>query len=227
MPSAQIREPSGSDPKFFKGPFLAFIIFLPLFFLFIILILLAMQYKQLRAFVSPNPIVLATIPISKDAESKSLSKVMSFFSIDSSARISDTLSLSAEEINHLIRVSKPLALLKLDYHMEIEDTFLVARNSLPVQHLSGVLALLAKVLHVNGYLNSEIKGYASLEKNKISLVPVSATMNGIVAPVSVINRKGGIDPSEWIEDRELYARALSQLSEIKVRNGTLLFIKLP
>jgi hypothetical protein len=70
-----------------------------------------------------------------------------------------------------------------------------------------------------------MKGYVSLEKGKISLVPVSATMNGIVAPVSVLNRKGGIDPTEWIEDRGLYNRALSQLSEIKVQNGTLVFVK--
>ncbi len=224
MSSSESHDPGGSHPTFFKGSFLIFLLFLPAFLFIILTILIAMQYKQLRAFVSPQKVELVEIPISPEAEVKAVSRVSTFLSQGGH----DTLSLSSDEINHLLRSSKSLSALHLDYHMDFQDTLLVARNSLPVDHLNGVLSLLAKTLHIKGYLNSEMKGYISLEKGKISLVPVSATMNGLAAPVSVLNRKGGgIDPAEWMEDKEAYNRALNLLSDIKVRDGSLLLIKKP
>jgi hypothetical protein len=221
----------GSDPTFFKGSFLIFLIFLPAFLLIILTLLLAMQYKQLKAFTSPNAVEMATVPKSPEAEAKVYAKVHAFFAADSSAKDStakggtDTVVLSAEEINHLIRTSKSLSELNLDYHMDMVDTLLVARNSLPVTHLNGVLSLLSKVLHVRGYLNSDMRGYPSLEKGQVSLIPVTATMNGLQAPVSVLNRKGGIDPSEWVADRSFYDQAVARLAGIKVYKGSLLLIK--
>lgn len=223
MPPKIVVQEGGSDPTFFKGSFLIFLIFLPCFALIIITLLLSMQYKQLRAFISPHPMELATVPKSPEAEAMVLTKLHGFFAVAGS----DTLSLSVEEINHLIRTSKTLSGLDLDYHMDLQDTFLVARNSLPATHLQGILALLTKVLRVKGYLNSEMKGYASVDKGQVNLIPVSATMNGIDAPMSVLNRKGGVDPAEWVDDKDFYAQASGHLAAIKVRNGHLLLIKHP
>jgi len=182
-----------------------------------------MQYKQLRAFISPHPMELVTIPKSPEAEAAVLAKLHGFFTVGGT----DTLSLSVEELNHLIRTSKTLSALDLDYHVDLQDTLLVVRNSLPATHLQGILALLAKVLHVKGYLNSDMKGYATVDKDQVNLIPISATMNGVDAPMSVINRKGGVDPAEWVEDKDFYNQVLSHLAAIKVRNGHLLLIKHP
>lgn len=186
-----------------------------------------MQYKQLRAFVAPQAIELVTIPVSREAEVQVVTKLRDFFTPGSDDSLSDTLALSVTEINHLIRTSQSLEALHLDYHMDIQDTLLVAHNSLPVDRLNGLLSLLAKTLHVKGFLNSEMRGYVSLTKDGVNIVPVSATMNGVAAPISVLNRKGGIDPSEWIADRDFYRRCLARLSGIAIRNGSLLFIKRP
>ncbi len=150
-----------------------------------------------------------------------VAKIHRFFSTDSL----DTLALSVEEINHLIRSSKSLNALKLDYHLDMQDTLIIARNSLPVSHLDGILSFLSKFLGVTGFLNSEMRAYPFLDKGIVTLVPVSATMNGIEAPVSVINRKGGIAISEWIEDQDFYHQVLSHLAAVKVRQGSLLIIK--
>ena len=102
---------------------------------------------------------------------------------------------------------------------------MVARNSLPVEHLNGVLATLAKLLHVHGYLNSEMKGYAKVEGGNLYLVPVVAKMNGIMAPPSVLSSKGKIDVREWIADKEGFDRAMQRLADIKIRAGHLLLIR--
>jgi hypothetical protein len=227
LPSPAEPVVAGSDPNFFKGSFLVFLLFLPAFLLIILAILVAMQYKQLRAFVSPNSMELFKVPVSSEAQAQVVAKLRAFSSQGEGDTFGDTLALSAEEINHLLRSSPSLEALQLDYHMELKDSLLIARNSLPVERLHGALSFLAKTLRVRGFLNSEMRGHVEFEKNKIKLVPISATMNGVVAPVSVLNRKGGVDPAEWIEDKEFYTRFVGLLSAIEIRNGSLLFIKRP
>jgi len=187
-----------------------------------------MQYKQLRAFVSPTPIQLTSIPKSADAEEKVLEKLHSFFANENKTQLQpDTLALTTEEINHLIRTSESLSALKLDYHLELEETTLVARNSLPSSHLIGVLSLLSKVLRVEGYLNSEMEANLTFEKDEIKLMPLAAKMNGLDAPVSVLNRKGGVDLSEWIADQGFYHLVLSRLQAVQIRHAQVLLIKKP
>jgi hypothetical protein len=170
---------------------------------------------------------LFKVPVSSEAQAQVVAKLRAFSSQEEADTLADTLALSSEEINHLLRSSPSLEALQLDYHMELKDSLLIARNSLPVERLHGALSFLAKTLRVRGFLNSEMRGHVEFEKNKIKLVPISATMNGVVAPVSVLNRKGGVDPAEWIEDKESYTRFVGLLSVIEIRNGSLLFIKRP
>jgi hypothetical protein len=79
-------------------------------------------------------------------------------------------------------------------------------------HLNGVPSLSGSTLST-GYLGSDMRGYPSLEKGQVNLIPVTAAMNGLQAPASVLNRKGGT------------CRAVARLAGIKVRTGTLLLIK--
>ncbi|MDB5048686.1 MAG: hypothetical protein JWO30_1757 [Fibrobacteres bacterium] len=194
---------------------------MPAFIFIIALMLVTMQYKQLHAFVSDRPMQMATVPVSPEAQIKVRADVMAFFA-DTSR---DTLSMSTEDINHLTRTSKALADLRLDYHLSLEDSLVVARNSLPVSTLHGTLGTLAKLTRIKGYLNSEMKGYPELKDGKITMVPVGAVMNGIPAPVSVLDQKGPLDFREWVSDKDSYDQALARLADVKVQGGRLLLIK--
>jgi len=214
-----------------KGPFFVFLLLLPAFLVLVFFILMAMQYKQLKALVAPRPEELPLVQTSPESRARVRAELDSFLSApgpvpDAASRnTQDTLALDAAELNDLIRSSDALEKLHLDYHLSLEDTLLVARNSLPVEHLSGVLATLARLLHVHGYLNSEMKGYPKLEGGDLSLVPVVAKMNGIVAPPSVLSSKGKIDAREWVADKDGFDRAMQRLADIKIRGGRLLLIR--
>ena len=238
-----------------KGPFFIFLLLMPAFIVVIFLILVAMQYKQLKALVSPDPVGLSEINSSPESRARVLARLDSFLlaprplpiepgpmvppvsaAQPASAAPSasgpaivrngqDTLSLDPADLNDIIRGSESLEKLQLDYHLSLEDTLLVARNSLPVDRLSGVLATLAKVLRVHGYLNSEMKGYPVLEAGKIYLVPVAAIMNGVPAPPSVLSSKGKLEPREWVTDKQAFDRVTAGLSAIKIRGGRLLLIR--
>lgn len=215
-------------PAFFKGPFLLFVLFVPCFLLLIFALLLAMQYKQLRAFISPQPIELEVIPKSLESEVAILNRVHEFFAAENKVKgLSDTLTLSVADMNHLVRTSQTLSSLNLDYHLDLLDTIFIARNSLSSSHLSGILSLLSKVLNVKGYLNSEMKAYPVIEKGAIKLMPLAAIMNGLDAPVSVLNRKGGVEISEWVTDQTFYHLVLSRLQSVQIRDSKLLLIKQP
>lgn len=194
---------------------------MPAFLLLIVLLLLVMQYKQLRSFVSEKSMPISAVPASIEAQEAVLAKVRGFIA-DTAA---DTLSISSDEVNHLIRTSRSLNELKLDYHLELEDTLLVARNSLPVTSMHGLPALLAKVTGIRGYLNSVMKGYPELKEGRITMVPVSAVMNGVPAPASVLTSKGMLDIREWVADKAIYDQAMAVLAEVKIRAGLLLLIK--
>jgi hypothetical protein len=207
---------------------------MPAFIVLIVAILMAMQYKQLKSFVSPRPMEMATVPESPQSQEQVRAKLRHFLAEAPAApgqaparpgNRPDTLELSAEDVTHLIRSSSSLADLRLDYHIDMKDSLLVARNSLPVAALREPLATLAKVMRVTGYLNSEMQGYPALEDGKVIIVPVSAIMNGMPAPVSVLDVKGKLDLRAWVSDKDFYDRALAELADIKIRGGRLLLIK--
>ena len=211
-----------------KGPFFIFRLMMPAFLGLIILLLVAMQYKQLRSFVSDKPMPLDSIPDSPEAQEKTRARILGFLkSRETDSAASDTLVVSAEEINHLAKNSKTLSDLRLDYHLDLKDTLLIARNSLSVDRLQGFMSTMARLLRVKGYLNSEMKGYPDLKDGKLVLVPVSAVMNGQAAPVSVLDSKGKLDVRDWIADKDAYDQAIANLAEVKIRDGRLLLIKKP
>jgi hypothetical protein len=221
-----------------KGPFFIFLLLMPAFVVVIFMILVAMQYKQLKTLVSPRPAELPEVQTSPQSQARVLSRLDSFLlapgpvpnapspaAPSAAGNAQDTLALSARDLNDLIRGSEALEKLHLDYHLSMEDTLLVARNSLPVERLNGVLATMAKLLRVRGYLNSEMKGYPMLDGGKLYLVPVSAVMNGVAAPPSVLSSKGKLEPREWVTDKEAFDRAAARLSALKIRGGRLLLIR--
>ncbi|MDB5102455.1 MAG: hypothetical protein JWP91_144 [Fibrobacteres bacterium] len=224
------RFSGGMQPPPAKGPFFIFLLMMPAFILLIILLLVVMQYKQLHSFVSPQPMPLSVIPDSPEAQERARARITDFLgdtardSATTAVHRPDTLIVSAEEINQLARSSRTLSDMKLDYHLDLEDTLLVARNSLPVEHLRGFLATMARVLRVKGYLNSEMKGYPEFKDGTITIVPTSAVMNGQAAPVSVLG-KGKLDVRDWVEDKAVFDRALAHLADVKIRDDHLILIK--
>jgi hypothetical protein len=218
---------AGGNQPLMKGPFFIFLLLMPAFLVLIFLILLAMQYKQLKALVSPQPAELAQIQTSPESQARVRAKLDSFLLAPGNpgGGAKDTLSLDAADLNDLIHGSEALEKLHLDYRLSLEDTLLVARNSLPVEDMQGILAKLAKLLHVHGYLNSVMKGYPKLEDGKLLMVPVAAMMNGVSAPPAVLSSKGRIEAREWVSDKEAFDRSTAHLAEVRIRGGRLLLIR--
>ena len=210
-----------------KGPFFIFLLLMPAFFVLIFLILVAMQYKQLKALVSPHPLELAQVPSSPESRARVRAKVEGFLTVPKASEntANDTLALDASDLNELIRASEALENLHLDYHLSLEDTLLVARNSLPVEEMKGVLATMARLLHVHGYLNSVMSGYPKVEDGKLYMIPISAVMNGVAAPTAVLSSKGKIEAREWVSDKEAFDRATAHLADVRIRAGRLLLIR--
>lgn len=247
MPILSPSRNTGGNQPLQKGPFFIFLMIVPVFAVLIVMILLIMQYKQLKSFVAPEAAAMPKLESTPADQEQVRARLQAFLaapasmSADSAAKLdsaktakatgthpsqaADTLALTAVDLNHLIRSSSSLEKLKLDYHLELQDTVLVARNSLPVERLIGPLSTMAKVLNMKGYLNSEMKGYPSLEGGKVILVPTSAVMNGIPAPASVLNAKGKLDLRDWVGDTAFYDRALAGLKGIRIREGRLLLIR--
>jgi hypothetical protein len=211
-----------------KGPFFIFLLMMPAFLGLIVLLLIAMQYKQLRSFVSDKPMALDSIPDSPEAQEKVRLKIHDFLAgagRTDSVPVADTLALTKDDLNQLARASRALADMHLDYHLDMDDSLLIARNSLPVSHLNGFMATMARVLRIHGYLNSEMKGRPEFKDGAVNIVPVSAVMNGVAAPVSVLDSKGRFDVREWVSDKDGYDKSLANLSGLGIRRGEMILTR--
>jgi hypothetical protein len=211
-----------------KTPFFIFLMMMPAFLLLIVLLLIIMQYKQMRSFVSDKPMALISIPQSPEAQEQARAKVRDFLVAagkPDTMAVVDTLAITAEDINHLTRSSHALADLHLDYHLDFDDSLLIARNSLPVSHLNGFMATMARLMRIHGFLNSEMKGRPEFKDGVLTIVPVSAVMNGHSAPVSVLDSKGRFDVREWVSDKDFYDKALANLADIRIRGGALILTR--
>jgi hypothetical protein len=200
--------------------FMIFLFLVPGFFLVLLFLLGAMQYKQMKSLLSPNPMVAAA-EVDSGVGRGLVDTLRTFFT----GNTRDTLSLSAEDVDRLVRASDALKKAGWEYRISLEDTLFSAANSLPVEQMKGPASYIVKLMRMHGYLNSTMKGYPQLKDGNIELVAVSATMNGAEAPKSALSRKGNVNPREWVEDKTFYDDAVEQLSEVKVRGGRLLLIK--
>jgi hypothetical protein len=208
-----------------KGPFFIFLMMVPAFFVIIFLILLAMQYKQLKSFVAPQPAQLPASEVTPESQARTKARLREFLAKPETGNTQDTLALDAADLNNLVQGNPSLAKLGLDYRLDVQDTLLVARNSMPVERLPAPMSTVAKLTRVKGWLNSEMKGYPKLEGGKIILEPVSAVMNGIKAPASVLSSKGNLDLRDWVSDKDAYDRAIAGIKAVVVRDGRLLLIR--
>lgn len=202
--------------------FWLFVILVPCFFLIILLLLAAMQYKQMKTFISDSPAVLDTIPDSAAAEARVSESVRAFFRDGG-----DTLSLGTAEANHMVRACEALERAGWRYHITLEDSLFSAASSTPAREMHGPASVIAKVMRMEGWMNSVIRARPELKDGKLTLVPVAAEMNAVKAPASVLSKKGAVDPREWVADKAFYDSALAALAEVKVERGRLLLVKKP
>lgn len=213
----------GNAP-FHKSSFLIYLLFVPAFLLLMFLLLLIMQYKQLKILVAPEPLRIDHAPESRAAEDSLVRRVRDFFA----APGADTLALTATDLNHLARASGTLRALGWKYHLVFEDTLALARTSVPAAEMTGPAGKLIRLMRVKGYLNSEVRMRPKfLPGGKLVIDPVSAVMNGEAAPPTALTKQGELDPREWVEDKAAYDRALSRLESARIRDGRLLLARKP
>ena len=210
----------GNAP-FHKTSFLIYLLFVPAFLLLMVLLLLIMQYKQLKILVAPEPTAYVPVPESSAAQDSLVDLLKSFFA----APGADTLALSSTDLNHLIRASRTIRDLGWDYHLELEDTLLLARTSLPAQEMTGPAGKLIRLMRIKGYLNSEVRIRPKLQPGKLILDPVSAVMNGQAAPPTALTKQGELNPRDWVEDKDGFDKAVARLDTVRIRDGKLLLVR--
>jgi hypothetical protein len=210
-----------------RRSFIPFLLGLPIAFGFIILILLSLQYRQIRALVSKTKGEIQVLPFSEQSQKAVLERVLQFVSQqrdgDSVGR--DTLVLSENEVNHLIRVSPVIAPNWDTYQLKIQDTLIHMINVMPAYKLTGPVAWMVKILEKDGWLNSEMVGELRFEKGRLLIHLTKAIMNGIDAPVSNFNRDNRLNPHLMASDSLALNRTLQKLAQIKTEAGAIKLIR--
>lgn len=220
MKASQLEGGPGNAP-FHKSSFLIYLLFVPAFLLLMALLLAIMQYKQLKILVAPEPAAIVPVPESPAAQDSLVGLLQGFFA----APGADTLALSSADLNHLIRASRTIRELGWKYHLEFEDTLLLAKTSLPAQEMTGPAGKLIRIMRIKGYLNSEVRIRPKLEPGKLILDPVSAVMNGQAAPPTALTKQGELNPRDWVEDKAGFDRAMARLESIRIRDGKLVLVR--
>jgi len=210
----------GNAP-FHKTSFLLYLLFVPAFLLLMALLLAVMQYKQLKILVAPKPAAIVPVPESQAAQDSLVGLLRGFFA----APGADTLALSSADLNHLIRASRTIRDLGWKYHLELEDTLLLARTSLPAREMTGPAGKLIRLMRIQGYLNSEVRIRPKLQPGKLILDPVSAVMNGQAAPPTALTKQGELNPRDWVEDKDGFDKAVDRLESVRIREGKLLLAR--
>lgn len=198
-----------------------FILLVPCFLLFLLFLLGAMQYKQVKSLMSPAPLSLPPIADSTGSRAHAVDTLRAFFQ----GNTRDTLALDAAQLDALVGASEALRKAGWEYRMGLEDTLFTAANSLPVGKMKGPASLVVKLMRMHGYLNSVLKGYPIFKDGRLELTASAATMNGADAPQSALSRNGNVDVREWVEDKSFYDDAVAKLSDVKIAGGRLLLIK--
>lgn len=213
----------GNAP-FHKSSFLIYLLFVPAFLILMILLLAAMQYKQLRILVAKEPLVMDKVPESKSAEDSISAAVWAFFGEPGA----DTMALTAVDLNHLMRSSKVLRDLGWTYHLTFEDSLLVARTSVPAAEMTGPAGKLIRLFRMKGWLNSEVRARGKfITGGKFVVDPVSAVMNGERAPATALTKQGEMMPRDWVQDKDAYDKAVARLEAAPIKDGRLLLIRKP
>lgn len=210
----------GNAP-FHKTSFFIYLLFVPAFLLLMALLLAIMQYKQLKILVAPEPAAIVPVPESPAAQDSLAGLLRGFFA----APGADTLALSSADLNHLIRASRTIRELGWKYHLEFEDTLLLARTSLPAQEMTGPAGKLIRLMRIKGYLNSEVRIRPKLQPGKLILDPVSAVMNGQAAPPTALTKQGELNPRDWVEDKDGFDKAVNRLESARIRDGKLILVR--
>lgn len=210
-----------------RRSFLPFLLGLPVAFGFILFILLGLQYRQVRALVSKTQGNIEVVPLSQDKQNSVLKRVEQFLegqqNPDSLKR--DTLILSVDDINQLMRFSPAIASDWDTYQLRISDSLLEMVNVMPAIKLKGPVAWMVKLLEKDGWLNSEMAGELIFQNGRLNINLIRAKMNGIDAPVSNFNRDNRLNPHQMASDSLAFNSSMAKLTDVKVGEGTVKLIR--
>lgn len=215
-----------------RRSFLPFLLGLPIAFLCIGFILMVFQYKQVKTLVSDKPGAMESLPVSPEEQERVLQKVKAFVdqpnqpageSTDSTS--SDTLVLNEVEVNHLVRLSPAIAENAATYRLHLQDTLVTLVNVMPAAKLQGPVAWMVRLLQSDGWLNSTMQARIDLEKSRVKVTLVKATMNDVVTPVSSFNKDNRLDPHRMAADTASFAKAIRSLNGLKIKDSRLVLIK--
>jgi hypothetical protein len=191
----------------------------------VIILLGVMQWKQLRILVAKEPVAIEHVPESEAAEDSLVALVRGFLAENPADTLSDTLVLSAWDVNHLVRTSPTIDTLGWRYHIGFQDSVAVVKTSVPTEKMTGPVSYLIRIMRVKGYLNSEVHVRPDLRDGKLVLTPIRARMNKEAAPPTALTKQGDLEPRDWAADKHAFDSALANLESIEVTDRGLVLVR--
>jgi hypothetical protein len=212
---------------FSRRSFFLFLLLAPTGILFILLIILATQFKEFRAMVSPA----AEVPEfswsdSSRARLKDVLADLRAFSVRDTSRVkSDSLWISPPDLNLLLAASPVAASQGLRFQADIRDSLMIVRSTQSVQALRGRFAWMFKLMKHSGYLNARLEGHPELSEGKLLFTPNVGYLNGQTVPAITLVKRGGLSPADFVSEWEFYNAFVGSLAEVKSMQGKILFVR--
>ncbi len=171
-------------------------------------------WLPIKSFISDKPYAIEHIPISPEKEDAIKNKLISFFNRE----LGDTLRITSEEVNHLIRNNELINKYEVQYRIRLEDSLFNLRCSVPANKLKNNMASIVKVLNVSGYINAEMEGYLRLKGKKLSLITTRSQMNSRPAPFTLLGKRTHIDIVQFFPNRLEYNRIVDEFKSFRIHN---------
>jgi hypothetical protein len=226
--------PVPSQPELSRRAFILFALLAPSCLLAVAGIVLALQYRQFQALVSPQPLVqrpyqpsgvIQATPAVRAYTRGMLVQLMAF----PKAEGSDTIALSANDLTWLSEVSPLAARRRIFLEIRAGDSLLVLESSQPLDALQGRFAGLFKRLSPvkDGWLNARVEGVPEWKNGTLSLAIERGFLNGVKVPRAALEKRAGFSPKDFLlpEHYPDYKHLLDALDTVLYKQDEILLVR--
>ncbi len=214
----------GPSGGFSRGSFFFFILLAPAGIAFIVAIILATQYKQFKAVVSPAAEV-STFTLDSVSHARVDTLFLNFHAFVAKDAGHDSLWLDVDDLNALLASSSVATVQGMRFKVTEHDTLLIVKSTQPVQSMQGQLAWLFKKMAPTGYLNATLEGTPELSEGRLMFSPKNGYLNGQKVPSIALQKRGGMSPADFMEHKEFYNEFLQSVKSVALIHGRVLFVR--
>jgi len=212
------RPPAG----FSRGSFFLFLALAPVGIAVVFAVVIMTQLKQFKTSVSPVAGVQGFVwNDSAHVQFNSLLANIHAFTDEPK----DSLWMEAGDLNLLLAASPVAATQGMRFKVSVNDSLLIIISTQPVSALHGRLSWIFRKVAPRGYLNARLEGTPELINGKIVFSLKAGYLNGQKVPSMALSHRGGMSPTDFMQDHEFYDKFSGTVTDMKLIHGKILFLK--